>query len=60
MTRCSPRAPKPKESEVDDGSSPDTVRHIDFSTKVEPVVYTPTKREFHCRKKLDDFKRTRR
>jgi hypothetical protein len=43
-TRGFPRAPKLKEVEVGEGYSPSAARQIDFSTKVEPVFYTSTKR----------------
>jgi hypothetical protein len=46
MTRRSPRAPKLKEAEVGEGSSPGAVRQLEFSTKVEPVIRTSTKKEF--------------
>jgi hypothetical protein len=46
MTRHSPRAPKLKEAEVGEGSSPDTVRQLEFSTRVEPIIKTSTKKEF--------------
>jgi hypothetical protein len=45
-TRRSPRAPKLKEAEVGEGSSPDTARQLEFSPRVEPVIKTSTKKEF--------------
>jgi hypothetical protein len=46
MTRRSSRAPKLKEAKVVEGSSPHTARQLDFSTKVEPVIKTYTKKVF--------------
>jgi hypothetical protein len=45
-TRHSPRAPKLKEAEIGEGSSPGAARQIDFSTKMEPVIQTSTKKVF--------------
>jgi hypothetical protein len=46
MTRRSPRAPKLKEAEIGEGSSPGTVRQLEFSPRVEPVIKTSTKKAF--------------
>jgi hypothetical protein len=46
MTRCSPRAPKLKEAEVGEGSSPGAARKLEFATRVEPVIKKSTKKAF--------------
>jgi hypothetical protein len=46
MTRRSPRAPKLKEAEVGEGSSPGTARQLEFSTKVEPSSEHQLRRNF--------------
>jgi hypothetical protein len=45
-TRCSPRAPKIKELETGEGSSPGTVRQLEYAPRPEPVVKTTTKKVF--------------
>jgi hypothetical protein len=45
-TRRSLRAPKLKEADIGEGSLPDTARQIYFTTKVEPVIRTSTKKAF--------------
>jgi hypothetical protein len=46
MTICSARAPKLKEVEVGEGSSPGATIQLDFSSKVELVIRTSTKNAF--------------
>jgi hypothetical protein len=45
-TRRSPRAPKLKELETCEGSSPGIARQLEYAPKVEPVVKTKTKKVF--------------
>lgn len=45
-TRRSPRAPKLKEAEVDEGSCPSAVRQLEFDTRAEPIIKTSTKKAF--------------
>jgi hypothetical protein len=45
-TRCSPRAPKLKEAETGEGSSPGTVRQLEYAPRAEPVIKTSTKKSF--------------
>jgi hypothetical protein len=45
-TRCSPRAPKLKEAEIDEGSSPGTVRPLEYARRVELVIKTLMNKEF--------------
>jgi hypothetical protein len=45
-TRCSPRAPKLKEAETGEGSSPGTVRQLEYTPRVELVIKTSTKKAF--------------
>jgi hypothetical protein len=46
MTRRSPRAPKLKEAEVGEGSSPGVVRQLEFAAKAESIIRMSTKKEF--------------
>jgi hypothetical protein len=45
-TRRSPRAPKLKEPEVGEGSSPGPTKQLEFSPRLEPVIRTSTKKIF--------------
>jgi len=45
-TRRSPRAPKLKEAEVGEGSSPNVARQLEFGSTTEPVIKTSTKKAF--------------
>jgi hypothetical protein len=45
-TRRSPRAPKLKEAETGEGSSPGTARQLEYTPRVEPVIKTSTKKSF--------------
>jgi hypothetical protein len=45
-TRKSPRAPKPQEPEVGEGSSPAVARQLEFTPKPTPVIKTATKKAF--------------
>jgi hypothetical protein len=45
-TRCSPRAPKLKEAETGEGSSPGTARQLEYAPRAEPVIKTSTKKYF--------------
>jgi hypothetical protein len=45
-TRRSPRAPKLKEAETGEGSSPGTARQLEYTPRAEPVIKTSTKKYF--------------
>jgi hypothetical protein len=45
-TRCSPRAPKLKEAEAGEGSSPGTVRQLEYTPRSKLVIKTLTKKAF--------------
>jgi hypothetical protein len=45
-TRCSPRTPKLKELETDEGYSLGTVRQLEYVPRPKPVVNTSTKKVF--------------
>jgi hypothetical protein len=45
-TRCLPRAPKLKEAKVGEGYSLGVVRQLEFSTRVELIIKTSTKKAF--------------
>jgi hypothetical protein len=45
-TRWSPRAPKLKEPEVGEGSTPGPAKQLEFSPRPEPVIRTSTKKVF--------------
>jgi hypothetical protein len=46
ITKRSSRAPKLKEAEAGEGSSPGTVRQFEYTPRVEPVIKTSTKKSF--------------
>jgi len=46
MTRCSPREPNIKEVEIGEVSSPSTVRQLEYTPRVEPIIKTSTKKYF--------------
>jgi hypothetical protein len=46
-TKRSPRAPKLKEPEVGEGSSPMTAKQLEFSPRSEPVIRTSTNKYFN-------------
>jgi hypothetical protein len=45
-TRRSLRAPKLKEEKIGEGSSPSTVRQLEYTPRVDPVIKTSTKKYF--------------
>jgi hypothetical protein len=45
-TKRSSRAPKLKEEEIGEVSSPDTTRQLEYVARVEPVIKTSTKKAF--------------
>jgi hypothetical protein len=45
-TRHSPRAPKLKEDETNEGSSPSTVRSLEYTPRAGSVIKTSTKKSF--------------
>jgi hypothetical protein len=46
ITRCSMRAPKLKEAETSEGSSPGIARQLGYTPRVDPVIKNSTKKDF--------------
>jgi hypothetical protein len=57
-TRHSLRAPKLKEAEIGEGSSPDTARQLEFYPRAEPIIKTSTKKAFSQPRTFGDTKAT--